>query len=172
MSGFNKILMVSPLPDGSNWVLMDSFDFTDQMDNNVTVPDGFVTDFASIPRPFWIVLPKWGKYGYAAVIHDWLNWDQTNSREYADTVLLQGMRVSDVAPIVQTIIYKAVRLFGSLAWYRNQADREEGYNRIISPLQTQNQKFPRRRGQYSQLSRHVISRFKKRLSKSQADTLR
>jgi hypothetical protein len=38
----------------------------------VTVPPGFRTDFASIPRPFWSVIAPWGRHGRAAVIHDFL----------------------------------------------------------------------------------------------------
>src|SRR2546429_3829044 len=34
---------------------------------------------ASIPRLFWIALPKWGKYGNAAVIHDWLRSEEHTS---------------------------------------------------------------------------------------------
>ena len=36
----------------------------------VTVPTGFVTDFASIPRIFWSALRPDGEYAYAAVVHD------------------------------------------------------------------------------------------------------
>src|SRR5262245_57983090 len=34
----------------------------------VDVPAGFVTDFASVPRIFWSVLPRDGKYTYPAII--------------------------------------------------------------------------------------------------------
>lgn len=38
----------------------------------VDVPHGFLTDGASIPRFLWGLLPPWGAYGQAAVLHDWL----------------------------------------------------------------------------------------------------
>src|SRR5581483_3844288 len=38
----------------------------------IEVPHGFVTDGASIPRPLWWLLPTWGTYSRAAVIHDYL----------------------------------------------------------------------------------------------------
>src|SRR5690348_11529740 len=41
----------------------------------VKVPIGFVTDFASIPRVFWTMLPKDGLYTYPAIIHDFLYWE-------------------------------------------------------------------------------------------------
>jgi hypothetical protein len=38
----------------------------------VTVPPKFVTDFASVPRPFWFVISPWGRHGRAAIVHDFL----------------------------------------------------------------------------------------------------
>lgn len=37
----------------------------------LVVPPGFVTDYASIPPPFRWFLPSFGKYNYAAVLHDY-----------------------------------------------------------------------------------------------------
>ena len=38
----------------------------------VVVPAGFATDFASVPRAFWRLLPPFGEYMLAAVVHDYL----------------------------------------------------------------------------------------------------
>ena len=38
----------------------------------VTVPPGFKTDFASVPRPFWFWISPWGRHGRAAIVHDFL----------------------------------------------------------------------------------------------------
>jgi len=38
----------------------------------ITVPAGYRTDFASIPRLVWPLLPPVGRGGKAAIIHDWL----------------------------------------------------------------------------------------------------
>jgi hypothetical protein len=37
----------------------------------IRIPDGFVTDLASVPRVFWSILPPDGTYERAAVVHDW-----------------------------------------------------------------------------------------------------
>src|SRR2546426_7470924 len=50
----------------------------------IVVPAGFVTDFASTPRAIWAVLPPSGRYQLAAIVHDFLYWDQSCSREQAD----------------------------------------------------------------------------------------
>lgn len=38
----------------------------------VNVPEGFVTDLASVPRAFWEIMRPEGRYAYAAVVHDYL----------------------------------------------------------------------------------------------------
>jgi hypothetical protein len=126
--------------------------------DQITVPVGFETDFASVPRVFWAILPKWGKYGNAAVIHDWLYWEQGRSRPAADAVFLEAMAVLGVSAVVRQTMYTAVRLFGWLAWYRNQADRADGYNRVLSILPIKATTTTQRRGQYVQLTRHLLGR--------------
>jgi hypothetical protein len=74
---FKNFVKVSPFADGENWFLVEDLDYEVRDTGKiVTVPAGFVTDFASIPRPFWSILPTWGKYGPPAVVHDFLYWDQ------------------------------------------------------------------------------------------------
>jgi hypothetical protein len=161
MSRFTDILLVSPLADGRTWVIMREFGYdvgAEGSADRIAVPVGFQTDFASIPRPFWIVLPKWGQYGNASIIHDWLYWDQRRPRAVADAVFLEGMEVLGVNAPVRYTIYAAVRFFGSLAWYRNQADRADGFERVLSTLPRKAVTTSRRRGQYVQITRHILGR--------------
>lgn len=37
----------------------------------VTVPAGYVTDFATVPRAVWSVVPPHGQLALAAIPHDW-----------------------------------------------------------------------------------------------------
>ncbi len=37
----------------------------------IKIPVGFVTDLASVPRIFWVILPPMGLYEQAAGFHDW-----------------------------------------------------------------------------------------------------
>lgn len=78
----------------------------------VAVPAGFVTDFASVPWPLWIIEPPLGDAGKAAVLHDWLYETGERSRREADAILLEAMTVLEVAPWKRRLIYLAVRLFG------------------------------------------------------------
>ncbi len=161
MSRFTDILIVSPLADGRTWVIMREFGYdvgAEGSADRIAVPVGFQTDFASIPRPFWIVLPKWGTYGNASVIHDWLYWDQRRPRPAADAIFLGGMQVLGVIAPVRYTMYLAVRLFGWLAWYRNQADRADEFDRALSTLPSKAATTSQRRGQYVQLTRHLLGR--------------
>mgnify|MGYP001202684521 FL=1 len=97
----------------------------------VTVPKGFVTDFASIPRPFWSALRPDGEYAYAAVVHDYLYWTQTRSREEADDILKMAMEDFDVGTLTVGAIYNAVRLGGKGAWNGNTKKKGQGEQRIL-----------------------------------------
>ncbi len=96
MSRFTESLVVTPLPDGKTWILLCDIGYAvgEEGSNDVVdVPIGFHTDFASVPRPLWAFLPRWGKYGNAAVIHDYLYWEQSRPRKESDSILLEGMEV-------------------------------------------------------------------------------
>ena len=133
MSSFTETLIVSPMSDGKTWVLRRAFKYDigeEGSGDSVKVVPGFMTDFASIPRLFWIILPKWGKYGNAAVVHDWIYWIQTRTRKEADDIMREGMEVLGVPRWQRVFIYYAVRWFGGLAWKRNRWDREAGFIRV------------------------------------------
>ena len=134
MSQFTSALVVSPLSDGKSWVIQKEFKYhVGDIDSSdiITVHEGFTTDFTSVPRLFWFFIPGWGKYGNAAVIHDWLYWEQKRTRKEADDILLEGMNVLDVSTWQKVTIYNAVRYFGWFAWFRNAIEKKNGFNRVI-----------------------------------------
>lgn len=128
MSSFTTPLVVSPMEDGRRWKLVEAFRFRTgkryQRNRGVIcVPAGFITDFASIPWLFWMFLPAWGKYGKAAVLHDWIyflhrdvNILSSWTRKQADQIFLEAMLVSGTKPWKAKVMYWAVRLFGWAAW--------------------------------------------------------
>lgn len=97
----------------------------------VTVPTGFVTDFASIPRLFWSILPPDGSYCYAAIIHDYLYWDQSLPRQKADDTLKACMEDFKVDPATIATIYGGVRLGGAAAWQANATLKANGERRRL-----------------------------------------
>lgn len=100
----------------------------------VEVPIGFVTDFASIPQIFWSVLPKDGKYTFAAILHDYLYWTQDRERAQCDEVLSTVMQEFGVGTTDRNAIYWAVRAGGGSAWDENAAAKAKGEKRILKRL--------------------------------------
>jgi hypothetical protein len=99
---------------------------------SVTVPVGFVTDFASIPRAFWSALRPDGLYTYPAIVHDYLYWEQSVSREAADTIFKLGMEDFRIASATTASVYNAVRTFGGSAWQSNAKLKAAGERRLLT----------------------------------------
>jgi Protein of unknown function (DUF1353) len=97
----------------------------------VSVPTGFITDFASIPRVFWSALKPDGEYAYAAVVHDYLYWIQSRPRDEADEILKLAMQDLKVGGLTVKAIFNAVHWFGGQAWDENKKLKESGENRIL-----------------------------------------
>lgn len=137
MSRFTSLLKVSPLPDGRSWVLLEPLTYeVGELGSAdvITVPRGFVTDFASVPRLLWVLFPRQGFHQNAAVVHDWLYWSHSRSRRASDYVFLEGMGVLGTLISAQYLMFWAVRAFGWMAWWHNEKDRAAGINRVIDVL--------------------------------------
>lgn len=102
----------------------------------VRVPTGFVTDFASIPRIFWSTLRPDGLYSYAAVIHDYLYWEQYLPRETADQIFRLCMEDFKIDSSIIVPVYYAIRLGGGFAWESNKKLKDAGEKRILKRFPT------------------------------------
>ena len=95
------------------WRLSSDFIYQSRIAGLITVPNGFLTDFASVPRlpvVFWLT----GDTAHrAAVIHDWLYKTGLKPRDIADRVLLEAMKVARMPLWRRQSMYLAVRLFGA-----------------------------------------------------------
>lgn len=99
----------------------------------ITVPAGFITDFASVPRLLWNILPPYGPAGKAAVIHDYLYSLQgrvsdsaTFTRTQCDAIFLEAMTVLHVAPVTRRAMWLGVRLGGWWGWNKAGRGKTEG----------------------------------------------
>jgi hypothetical protein len=86
----------------------------------ITVPCGFRTDFASVPRILWSVFPPNGYYHRAALLHDWLYRMPSSrgdvTRAEADRLFYDQMRVDGVPWRTRYILWLAVRVAGASSW--------------------------------------------------------
>lgn len=100
------------------WKVLKTFRFYISRNNWVEVPEGFLTDFASVPRILWSLYPPDDVYTQAAVVHDYLYSIKDRPRKECDDILLLGMEALGVDGLTRTNIYEAVREFG---WTHYQA---------------------------------------------------
>lgn len=113
--------------DERNYILLEdlTYPFTDTAGNIqfITVPRGFVTDLASIPRIAWPLIGPSGMHAQAAVLHDWLyrSWTHNFTRREADAIFRDAMEDSGVNAVRKLILWFGVRLpVGAWIWHRNK----------------------------------------------------
>lgn len=129
---------VKPFADNKAWVLVEDLRYSIGTTGvTIVVPAGFVTDFASIPKPLWWWFSPHDFYSKAAVVHDYLYWTQRCTREQADNLLLIAMQESDVSPVKRKAVYLGVRAGGWAAWDANRNERAQGQPRMLSRQQMQ-----------------------------------
>lgn len=111
--------------DGRSWSLVQPFGHATKAGHGVTVPAGFVTDFASVPRIFWRVIgPPVGAgpgaaYGRAAVLHDYLYANPgKRTRKFCDELFFEVMVADEVSPARRWLMWAGVRLGGWRPWNR------------------------------------------------------
>jgi hypothetical protein len=85
---------------------------SDRLQRVITVPAGFETDFASVPRLPVVYLAAGGTARKAAVVHDYLYRQSGVARADADAVFLEAMKASGQPAWRATLMWLGVRGFG------------------------------------------------------------
>ena len=124
MSSFTDKLVVSKLK-GKWWKVEREFEYYLDGGEIVTIPNGFETDFASVPRIFWFILPPDGNYTQAAVLHDFLYQRNVFTRKKCDEVFLDAMTILEVPKWKRKVMYRALRMFGWTCWRKYEKPMEE-----------------------------------------------
>lgn len=89
---------------------------------SILIPEGFVTDLASIPAfARWALKPD-GQYAEAAIVHDVMYDLMLFPRRFADIVFDDAMKRAKVPFPIRKVIYWSVRLMG----WRNFQTIERG----------------------------------------------
>jgi len=105
-------VVVSPIPpEGKRWKLVQPLEYQGRHDL-FTVPAGFETDFASVPRLVVWLLPRYGRWTPAAILHDYL-WHLARSRQLpkvdADAIFNRALRELKVPFLRRWLMWTAVR---------------------------------------------------------------
>ncbi|MGW0252254.1 DUF1353 domain-containing protein [Nocardia goodfellowii] len=80
-----------------------------------TVPAGFRTDFASVPRALVWLIPRYGAYTRAAILHDYLLHSHVVSTADADGIFRRALRELGVSVPRRWMMWAAVRSANRLA---------------------------------------------------------
>lgn len=128
MTFLSKIQVARFAGDKGEWTLTAPLIYQGNQDRFI-VPKGFKTDFASIPRIFFVLFPKNGNYDAAAIVHDWLyvtqpmvhgpKWTRSRmpiTRRDADGIFRRIMKELGVRCVRRNLMYLAVRIGGWYGW--------------------------------------------------------
>lgn len=109
----------------SKWILTKPCVYmSPHIDYTVTVPEGFETDLASIPRMFTYILPINDRHRLAAVVHDYMYArrgvlpGKIVTRKQADQVFYEAMMALKVPKWKAWTMYRGVRAGGWVHWRR------------------------------------------------------
>jgi hypothetical protein len=142
MGHFSGKLVVKYL-DGISWEVLQidpstPFQFTTDEKEVIVVPNGFLTDMASVRGAISWLIPRTGNgghliYGPSCVLHDALyvggkidgEWI---TRKRADQIFIQCNKAMDVSPVITWMMYSAIRIFGGPIWARHKDGRPSENN--------------------------------------------
>lgn len=105
---------------------------------NLTIPQGYVTDFSSVPRFLWWFIPPHGRAMAASVLHDYFYTNRPLQpslgvgpdarveieRYIADRLFLENLQTSGIKKWQSVLMYWAVRLFGN-SRFKKQGDEKK-----------------------------------------------
>jgi len=109
------------------WRVERAFDYhvgSEDSEEIIHIPDGLVTDGASIPRFLWVIVGHpMDEFAQAAVVHDYLYSlrgiyaeDRIYSRKRCDEIFYEAMGALKVPKWKRIAMYQAVRCFGGIPW--------------------------------------------------------
>lgn len=111
-SRFLTTLDVKLPEESGEWVLANPLVYDSAKYGLIVVPEGFTTDFASVPR-LPIAYALFGDIAHApAVIHDYLYSETDRDRAECDAIFLEAMQVAGISWWKRRAMWLAVRAAG------------------------------------------------------------
>jgi len=83
----------------------------------IIISKGFKTDLSSVPKFLWGIMPPFGDFLLAALVHDYLYIiDQSKGRSFADKEMLIVANKHNSNKVDNFTRYAGVRVFGWYYW--------------------------------------------------------
>lgn len=119
---FSGSIFLEMLDDGTNWRVLAEVVYTDSAGRKWTVPQGMITDLASIPRIVWTLVgsPGTGLYRKAAVFHDAAYRVPGMVKDDADRMLRECAIECGCDVELADAIYEGVHLAGGSSFQGDQ----------------------------------------------------
>ena len=123
-----------PFVDGRNWIVRQPLVYTIGVSKDSHVPSIRIRNRLRKHSPdISFFLRQNGSYLLPAVVHDYLYWKQTCTRDQSDQILRLGMIENQVPELQRVAIYGAVRFAGGFAGKLTRARQAARLLRIIPP---------------------------------------
>jgi len=95
------------------WEVVEDFKFAiDRTNDVITIPKGFVTDLASIPRIAYTFFPRSVKFDLAGCVHDYLYSIGYKDRKVSDLIMKDILKLIFDIKRIYNQMYYAVRIGG------------------------------------------------------------
>ena len=127
MSQFLSPLQVEELADNRHKLLVPLVYQSDVAGRTFTVPAGFVTDYASVPRVIFAYWIAGGTANEAAVVHDFLYQSHQTEKRLADRVFLEAALVTGNPRWRAYAMYQAVKWFSGTSYQTGPERMRSGY---------------------------------------------
>ncbi|BCK56962.1 DUF1353 domain-containing protein [Nocardia wallacei] len=111
--GFTGGALVVEELDAESWCVREPIEYRGDRETFV-VPAGFRTDFASVPRALVWLIPRYGAFTKAAILHDYLSRAAEVSRADADGLFRRALHEQGVSVPQRWMMWAAVRLGSGL----------------------------------------------------------
>lgn len=131
MTEFPTIILTQVQPDFEFYEVYEDCKY----DDHLTIPKGFQTDFASIPKFLWGLMAPHQAAAPASVLHDYfytdhplglggLGMSMKEERLFADKLFRDILIEHGVSKFQAGVMYNAVRLFGKFRFEHNGRSRK------------------------------------------------
>ena len=115
---FPKMLRYQHIFDTRDIQVVEDFPVNSKTIGPFTVPAGFMSDGASVPRILWSVFPAYGKYLESAVPHDfgYVHLCLKYPKEVIDKLFRELLEAQRIPEWKIKLMYRGVKLGGKGGW--------------------------------------------------------